>query len=588
MTRRRAIKWVCFATAAVALAGLLYLGLRAHRPQLPALARYPGMPEAFDRALRRAREKAGSGPDIGAARDLAHLYQANRLYPEARACFLALAASPGGLTARDHYYLAAIDQDEGDLGAAQSELRATLREDPIYIPARIALADVLLKSGQPDQAEREYGEVLAAEPDLAQASYGLARIELQRGNDEGAIARLKRLVARHPESTSAEALLAQILDRRGDADGAGALRAMSQQTHEPVPPDPWMKALLADCYDRQQLALAFEQYRLAGQMDEALPLMDRLEELSPKSWIPPMLRGWSNKEAGHYPEAVQQYQLSLNYGGDPETIVPLLVNALLTEKKAAAAAELLAGYRARMPHSVPILLSYSEVAVRMGNETLARSLLTEVLTAEPYLYMPNMSLVQILWNAGEHEEAVTCLKRVARVFPSDIDSRGLIGQYYMEKSDALSAIEPLEEAVAAARPGDPRRDRVMKMLNTAYLVAGSVAAASGDFAGALRLSEKSIALMPAGMRGYTLKAKACLRLRDYKGAAQALGKMASLQPAEPNLQLYLGDAVYLGGDAQGARRHWQRALELAPQDASELRDAVQLRISGHVPADAFQ
>jgi tetratricopeptide (TPR) repeat protein len=158
----------------------------------------------------------------------------------------------------------------------------------------------------------------------------------------------------------------------------------------------------------------------------------------------------------------------------------------------------------------------------------------------------------------------------------------------MEKSDALSAIEPLEEAVAAARPGDPRRDRVMKMLNTAYLVAGSVAAASGDFAGALRLSEKSIALMPSGMRGYTLKAKACLRLRDYKGAVQALGKMASLHPAEPNLQLYLGDAVYLGGDAQGARQHWQRALELAPQDASELRDAVQLRISGHVPADAFQ
>ena len=34
-----------------------------------------------------------------------------------------------------------------------------------------------------------------------------------------------------------------------------------------------------------------------------------------------MLRGWSQKQAGHYPESVEEYRLALRNGGDPR-IVP--------------------------------------------------------------------------------------------------------------------------------------------------------------------------------------------------------------------------------------------------------------------------
>ena len=102
------------------------------------------------------------------------------------------------------------------------------------------------------------------------------------------------------------------------------------------------------------------------------------------------------------------------------------MNALLTEGKPADAAALLAQYHARLPNSVPILLSYSEVAVRMKDSKLLReTLLSEVLQREPYLYMPNMSMAQILWVAGEHDAAAQCLQRVAKVYPGDVDSRGL-------------------------------------------------------------------------------------------------------------------------------------------------------------------
>jgi tetratricopeptide (TPR) repeat protein len=298
-----------------------------------------------------------------------------------------------------------------------------------------------------------------------------------------------------------------------------------------------------------------------------------------------MLRGWSQKQAGHYPESVEEYRLALRNGGDPERIVPLLVNALLTEGKPADAAALLAQYHARLPNSVPILLSYSEVAVRMKDSKLARTLLSEVLQREPYLYMPNMSMAQILWVAGEHDAAAQCLQRVAKVYPGDVDSRGLLGQYYMEKPDPWSAVAPLEQAIADVDAKDPRRERLIRMLDTAYLAAGSLEASRGNFAKAVSFSEKSINLVPNGMRGYGLKANVCRKMKDFKGAEQALEKMSALEPLEPMIQLGLGDVTYQAGDKDRARGHWQRALQLAPASATELRDALGLRLGGHVPAD---
>ncbi len=578
------------AAAAVVLAAAALILIRHYRgPGLPAAAHYANLPAAFGDALGKARERAAARPiDPDRVRDLARLYQANRLFPEARACYGVLAASGGGLTARDHYLLSALAEDENDSDRAEAELRASLAGAPDYVPARLRLADALFKSDRSDEAEMEYARILKVEPDHPEASFGLARIELQRGHEDAAVARLKAMIARHPDSTSGAALLANIDGRRGDEAEAAALRARSEEAHEPVPPDPWRKQLLVDCYDLQRLGIAFEQYRLSGQIDEALPLLDRLQELDPGGWIAPMLRGWSLKEAGRYPEAVVQYREALGQGGDPERICPLLAATLLTEHEPAQAAAMLAEYRAKLPHSIPILLSSAETAVRLKDTNLARSLLTEVLRVQPYLYLPNMSLFQLLWSAGERDSAAECLKRVVLVFPGDLDSRGFLAQYFMEKSDPWSAIGPLEQAIEVAPPKDPRRDRLAKMLDTAYLTAGSMDATRGHFDRAAALAEKSIRFAPEGARGYALKANVCRRTGDFKGAVAALEKLSSLRAGEPGIELSLGDAVYQAGDRDGAREHWQRALQLAPAEATEMRGALAQRLSGRISADTFK
>ena len=77
-------------------------------------------------------------------------------------------------------------------------------------------------------------------------------------------------------------------------------------------------------------------------------------------------------------------------------------------------------------------------------------------------------------------------------------------------------------------------------------------------------------------------------MRDFRGAADALAKMASLSPGEPSIQMGLGDVAWRQGDRDAARAHWQRALELAPDGAAQLRDALALRLSGRVPTDALR
>jgi tetratricopeptide (TPR) repeat protein len=581
--------WLIAGAAALVLAAAILLSRHGVRSPLPATADYGNLPAQFNQALRSARENASAtGYDSEAVRKVAQLYQANRLYREARICYQVIAAKPPGLTARDHYYLADMALNESDLPAAQMELHAVLLAEPQYVPARLALADSLFKSGDEAGATKEYAAIVALEPNHPQASLGLARIELQQGNEEAAVARLDELMASHPESISAAALFAQILDRRGESDRAVAMAQWSRQKPEPIPPDPWLAALMADCYDLQHLALTFEDYFKTGQIDEAVPFLRRVEELDPQSPVPPLLRGWSQAQGHHYAEAVTEYRLALAKGGDVEKICPYLTEALLALGRLPEAAELLAGYYARMPDSIPILTAYADVAVRQDQAKLARELLTKLLAREPYLYAPNVSLAKLLWTAGERDEAAKCLQRIATVYAKDVPSRALLGEYYLLKSDPVSAIRPLEQAIAQVPRQAPLFGKLSTMLDVAYLTAGRAAVDQGRFMEATDLYEKAAQLAPVDLKAWAGAANAAVQLKQFRRAAGALEKMAALQPENPTIYLSLGDVLYQNGDHDQAARQWQRALQFAAAADTGLRQAIADRLAGRITEETFK
>lgn len=589
MKNPRKMRWIAAGLGACLLAGGYFVARPWHRaPSLLTENEQKQFPH-LEAVLQKAQEKVRAHPtDPEALRALAHLFHANRMYPKARDHYLALAKSGAPFTATDHYYLADIAQNEGDLPLAQKELRLVAETEPRYLPARVALAETLFKTGNEEDAAKEYTAIRALEAGHPQASLGLARIALQRGDDATAISLLDRLLIAHPESTSGAALLAQVLNRRGETERAANMREWSRQMTEPLLLDPWMDALLADCYDRQRLALKFEEYSHSGQFDEAIPLLDRVEELDPQSPIPHVLRGWPLARSKHYDQAIAEYRKALEKGAYPEKVCPLIVSTLLADGKPKEAVQFIAEYHAKFPDSIPILSSYAEAAVQSGDDKTARTVLNQVLEKQPYLYMPNMSLAKILWGAGEREAAVQCLQRVVKIYAVDVPSRGLLGQYYLETSNPAEAIPLLEQAIGQQTTNTPEKDRLTAMLDAAYLKAGIAQVEQQRFPEAMAYYDKAIALRPADLRGYACKASVHVHLKQFRAATQCLEKMAALEPQNPTIYISLGDAQYQDGKRTDAKKTWQKALQLSETTDADLRRDLNTRISGKITADTFK
>ncbi len=552
----RRLTWLGAAVAGVIVligGGLWYRG--HSRPVLPEAASYPSLPAQFHDHLATARRAAGARPaNPEAVRRLARLYQANRLDREARTCIQWLAQSEGGLTAQDHYCLAEQALNAGDLPSAQMEMRAVLQAEPAYLAARLVLAESLFKSGEEAAAAAEYEALVAREPDHPQALLGLARLALQRGDDAAAIARLERVLAVHPECTSGAALLAQVLTRRGETERAEALTEWSRQKRDPLPADPWRGALWADCYDVQRLTLRFEELVYSGQMEEARPLLERVAELDPRNWLPHLLKGWTLARAHREADAIVEYRQALEKSGDPERIVPLLVPCLLALGRNPEAIEAVEAALRTRPDSVALLMLQADLAVQQSDPVRTRALLTALLKREPYLYTANMQLAKILWAQHEQAEAVACLTRITKAFPADVASRGLLGQYYLEKEDFAAAVPPLEQALPLATAGSAARERLSAMLVTAL---GQLA---DEFAQA----------------------------KQFRPAAEALTRLAALQPDNPTIEISLGDMLYQAGDAAAARSQWEQALKLAAPADTGLRAALAARLNGPITPEFFQ
>lgn len=590
MNSRKVAVWALCGAATLAVAGAgVLLARKLAAPQLPGEARYASLPAAFNQALDAQRDRVRRG-DYAAddLRALARLFQANRLYNEAGACYQII-AKRSGLDAHDHYYLAAMAQFHEDLDGAEKELRAVLSTEPRYMAAHVALGNVLFKNGRTDEAQKEYTETLSIEANQPQAMYGLARIDLMNGNDEASISRLQALLMSHPEMTSGAGLLSQIYDRRGDAKGALAMRQWSRQRPEPEPDDPWMDSLMGDCYDSVLLGLKFEEYFATGQIQLAVPFLSRIEELDPKSPVPQLLRGWVQSMNHHEQEAVDEYRRALEKGADPEKICPYMVKSLVALRKTDEAERLISGYYAKKPDSIPILEAYADVAVLQGESKVARVLLAKVLEKEPYLNSANLNMAKILWSSGERDDAVIYLQRLADMNPSDVASRALLGQYYLGKADPDSAMGPLEQAVAIESPQSSRYKSLTSMLYAAYLQAGNRLAQQGHGEDAVaKFYDKAIKLEPDEAPAYAGKAVVCAQLKQFPGAAEALEKMATLQPRNPTIYLSLGDVLYEEGDPAQARRNWQRALDLSSEADAELRNAIGTRLSGNITAETFR
>jgi tetratricopeptide (TPR) repeat protein len=561
---------------------------KSHRA-LPPLVEYPQLPPAFTRALQVVR-KAAEGGEAGhdeLAR-LARLYQANGFFAEAAACYAQIPLRKFVLSAEDHYLIADVALNRKDPATAQTELRASIAEERQYLPAHLRLAELLFETGDLKGAASEYEQTLKLDSENPTAALSLARIDLQRGNEAGAVQRLDRLLVAQPRFAEAASLLAPILERRGEKERAAAMRQMSRQTFQPRPSDPVIDAMMKECHDRTRLLARVEAYVRANRLDDAVSLLDRVEELDSKGWYSHLLRGWARARGSHNSEAILEYERALEAGGDAETVVPLIAQAYAGNARFADGLVRLKAFQEKYPDSGLILGAYAQLAMQGKQPALARELLTTLTAREPYLYKPNLDLANLCWNVGNKAEAVTCLQRVANVYVMDIVSRELLGRHFLEEGDPKLAIAPLEQALPQAKLESAAHEKITELLHTALMTVGEIDMTAERFEPAADAFGKAVAIWPTDLDALTGKADACIQLKRWAEAAETLKTVLSLQPDNPAIFMRLGDVLYQNGDVETAKARWERALRLASAGKRvDLQGPLERRLSGPITPDLF-
>jgi tetratricopeptide (TPR) repeat protein len=222
-------------------------------PAAPDLRSWPV--ELQDRVARAESGARGYFRPATALAELSRLYHANGFFDEANACYEGLQHSEPR-EARWVHLPANILAGNGRLDEALPLFRRAVALAPDYLPARLRLADTLLKSNQTAEAARVYGEALARHQDEPFALLGLARVAVASGDWDKARDYTRRSLAAHPDFIGGLVFAVTVHEHFGETAEANAIRARISTREYTDVSDPWLDGVIDDCYDSYRLSVA--------------------------------------------------------------------------------------------------------------------------------------------------------------------------------------------------------------------------------------------------------------------------------------------------------------------------------------------
>ncbi len=281
VVRRRSWRRV-LPVAAALVAGLVVAGVWAHRilPWLrpaPEVAT-PATPELLDpdvaRLVRRSVAEAEAEPRSADRHGrLGMVYEANALWPEARASYAAAARlDPGEKLWRLHLGIAS--QQAGDVAEALRVYRQLAAEQPSFAPVHDRLGWLLLENGERDEALTAFERVIDAAPDSPAGHLGAATVARLEGDAATAVERLQRALELDPGHRGARyqlGLAYRDLGRQPESERA--LAAGLQAEIRPLP-DPLSDQIAGYAVGLAARMERAEALRRAGRIAEAAKLLE--------------------------------------------------------------------------------------------------------------------------------------------------------------------------------------------------------------------------------------------------------------------------------------------------------------------------
>jgi tetratricopeptide (TPR) repeat protein len=231
--------------------------------RVPAPVR-SALQSAYDAAQRRPRDASTVG-------HLGMVLHAHEQYYEAEVCYrIAREYAPRSMS---WIYLSGVVQAElGADATAVDSFQQSLRLEPGYVPARVRLADSLMRMGALEASRGEYEALAGQFPEFALAHYGLGRVASTLGDATGARAHFQRAVDLEQEFGPAHYSLALAYRNTGlTAPAQAHLDAYRQfGTRRPMPPDRLLDQIKSLKGTARELLAKGAQLGQAGRLTESI------------------------------------------------------------------------------------------------------------------------------------------------------------------------------------------------------------------------------------------------------------------------------------------------------------------------------
>jgi cellulose synthase operon protein C len=384
-----------------------------------------------------------------------------------------------------------------------------------------ALGQAHLARGDRKAAEAAFATAVAAQPGYAPAALGQARLVAMSRDLSRALVILDTALAKSPNVAEAWQLKGDILSGQNDQQGAG---------------EAYRKALAAKPDFLQAHAALINLFGQQKKLDEAAKQLESMKRVAPKH---------------------------------PQT---LYLQALLAyrEAKFAAARGPIQEQLRVAPDNLPGLLLAGAIEYELKSYATAENYLRKVLQQVPGQLLGRRLLAATYLRTGEVTKALDTLKPVLDKIENDPATLALAAEAYILSGDQAQAAQYFEKA-AALESSEAKKQTA----------AGVSLLAKGHVEKGFRQLEQAAAL-DSGVQVDMALIAGHLQRREYDKALAAATSYEKKQPGAP-AALLKGRVLFAANDIAGARRSFERALEIDPVYFPAVRSMAQLDVADKKP-----
>ena len=488
------------------------------------------------------------------------------------------------------YGLARINERKQEWRKAYAVLNKIRELAPNHIGGRIMLAQILLASGQIDQALTDAKEILELAPDNAQARALMAAVQFRLENNSGAREEIEKALAIEPDNKEALLVKARVFIAEKSFDEAIELLDRSiAATPENVSYYLMKIQALQESGDQSAIEqvylamvkqfpenLAFRHalarlYLQQENIDKAEEVLQQIVESNPDNVDEKVRLVAFKSRFRSAEEAITLVQTYIETSGDEYRYRFLLGELHEGQQQPDQAREV---YQAIVDedglntNGIEARNKISMLELRSGNEDKAKSVVEEVLTHDKA--NENALLVQASFMISERnfDDAIVNARTVLRDNPGSVRALGLLGQAYEATRSFELAEESYTKALQINRGAAPIANQLAKLLirKREFVKADGVLMES--FSGGSR-----------SLEGIKLLAQVKLALGEWDKAEELAKQLKNIEGQEAASQQVLG-IVYLGKEQQeDSILAFKKAHELSPESTQPIVALVRTYMS---------